>query len=904
MEPLLLNIKRDMPMPFFLDQTESLIADETLLGGKAKNLAWLKRFGFNVPAFIVVTTEAFHHYLEIATGRSYGDLMTALRLDPLAEASRIHAAILATSLPESLLLPLRDKLKSLPEGFLAIRSSVVGEDSQEASFAGQMETFLFMKTFEEIAQAVVQCFASAFADRAILYRTDRGLALESISAAVVCQIMIDSDVSGVLFTAHPNTGIRTHHLISAAWGLGEGIVSGECNTDEFVLAYENNAASIIERKLTDKDHAVRFDATRGRGTVTLEVERTLRMQACLSDEQIFELSRLSYAIALHQGSPQDLEFAIKDGVVFLLQTRPITSLPPALARDAVVWDNSNIQESYCGVTTPLTFSFASRTYRNVYENTAEVLGYSLQGKDGMDVVLRNLLGLIQGRVYYNINNWYQGLSAFPSFGSNKEDMERMMGLQDPVDFVVKTQLSGWQGLKAKFKAIRTLLGLLSRFARIKTQVEAFRVNFAEAYRTVDKQSLFLRDLSDLYRLTRTLESDVIKRWTTPIVNDFYVMMMNGKVHRKLKKLGIENPSLTLNNLLSGEAGIESTEPTKFLLGMCDRIRADARLLPLFASTPNSALMTAIQVNCPDFHKQCLQYIELYGDRTMGELKLESITLHQDTTFMFVCLRNFLQNDTLNLASLQRHELDLRHAEEKRIFKALKGPLAVLMLKRDLKRLRNAVKNRENMRLARTRLFGLYRAIYIEMGKQLALHKQLKDPRDIFYLTVEEIEQYFEGRAVGIKFHDLAQLRKSEFDGFEAHEPAHHFKTFGSPYLGNSFQYTGTLASASDGETLQGLGCYPGIVEGRVRLIFSPDDEISLQGQILCTVRTDPGWAPLFPSAAGIIVERGSSLSHSAVVARELGIPAIVNIPGLTKILKDGERIRMNGQTGLIERLDR
>ncbi len=891
-------------MQLLLDQSESQGVTEAIIGGKAKNLAWLVRHGFNVPPFVVVSTEGFRIFLEQATGRSFAEVMADLRVNPLIEAAKIRAAILKTPVPADIQNALKEKLKTFSGSFLAVRSSVVGEDSQEASFAGQMETFLFLKTHDEICKAIVDCFASAFMERAILYRTDRKLAFDHISAAVICQVMIDSEVSGVAFTAHPNRGSRKEHLISAAWGLGEGVVSGECNADEFIVSYAAAQPAIIERNLADKDQAVRFRSKEGFGTELVKVKDADREISCLNDAQILELSRVCYDVAYHHGSPQDIEFAFRGGKLYLLQTRPITMLPASMEGDAVVWDNSNIQESYCGVTTPLTFSFASRAYRNVYLNTAEIFGMSKNETAKLEPQMRNLLGLIRGRVYYNINNWYFGLTILPGFGSNKEDMERMMGLQDPVDFVQNKKLEGSAVWKERFSKIKVLATLLGRFFKIKTLVQEFRDHFAKHYKAVDKKKLFLMNLRELYQQTIILEDEVISNWTTPIVNDFYVMMMNGRVHRKLAGLKIENPSLTLNNLLSGEEGIESTEPTKFLLRMCDTLREDSELRKLFARTPNNALMAAVQVSFPKFYALCEEYVELYGDRTIGELKLESITLRQDTTFMFACLKNYLDNDKLTLASLQRHEMDLRRQEEEKIFGLLTTPWSKWAMKRDLTRLREAVKNRENMRLARTRLFGLYRLIYLEIGQQLALHKHLKDPRDIFYLTVEEIQQYFEGRSINVKIHELAQVRKAEFADYEGEDLPHHFKTYGSPYVGNTYEYSGNIAIAEDGETLRGLGCYPGIVEGKIRLIFSPEDEMSLHGLILCTVRTDPGWAPLFPSASGIIVERGSSLSHSAVVARELGIPAIVNIPGLTKILKDGERIRMNGQTGVIERLDR
>jgi pyruvate,water dikinase len=239
-----------------------------------------------------------------------------------------------------------------------------------------------------------------------------------------------------------------------------------------------------------------------------------------------------------------------------------------------------------------------------------------------------------------------------------------------------------------------------------------------------------------------------------------------------------------------------------------------------------------------------------------------------------------------------------------VIKKKLGSRALKKFNKDLSALRDAIRNRENMRLARTRMFGLYRDIYVEIGSQLAFYGQLNDARDVFYLTLEDIYAYKDGRAVQTQLQPLVDARKAEFESYEAEDLPHHFWTKGAVYCNNEFEYPHQNEDVDlNAEQLKGTGCYPGIVEKKIRLIFSPDDELNLDGQILCTVRTDPGWAPLFHTAGGFIVERGSTLSDCGVVERELGIAAIVGVPELTKILKDQETVRMNGVTGKIERLD-
>jgi pyruvate,water dikinase len=708
-----------------------------------------------------------------------------------------------------------------------------------------------------------------------------------------------------MFTAHPVTGSRRHALISAAWGVGEGIVAGICNTDEFSVGLFDDG---IDSKLADKDVAVVFAAGEGRGTCEVEITTAKRHAPALTHAQVLALRDIGRRIATLRGTPQDIEWTLRDGAFHILQTRPVTRLPaPTAPVDRrVVFDNSNIQESYCGVTTPLTFSFASRAYATVYEQTMRVLGVSEQQIQAHRDMLDNMLGLVRGRVYYNINNWYRGLLLLPGFRTNKADLERMMGLTDPVDLVQDREFSFAEKLARLPQVLRALFFLMRGFRRMPALVQEFRAMFDAAYRGVPRNELHTLTPGQLIEQARTLDREVLQRWTSPIVNDFYVMMMNGRVHRALVAAGFEQPAVLQNNLLSGEEGIESTEPTKFLLRLCAYVRTQPALRELVAQGDNATLLARVQVQDPAFHAQCLEYIERYGDRTMGELKLESVTLRQDPSFLFAVLKNYLTRDDLTPESLAANEARFRAQAEAEAFTTIRkqrGFFALRRFRRDLSRLRDSIRNRENMRLARTRLFGLYRDLFLEIGRQFAAEGLLEHSRDIFWISLDELYAWYDGRAVQTNLKALVSARREEYAGYEDNEPPHHFWTWGMVYHHNAYAYP-HAATATAGESgLSGTGCYPGIVEENVRLIFNPDDELALNGQILCTVRTDPGWAPLFPTAGGLLVERGSTLSHSAVVARELGIPAIVGIPGITTLLKDGERVRMDGATGRIERLE-
>ena len=750
-----------------------------------------------------------------------------------------------------------------------------------------------------MAQAIVQCWGSAYTSRSLIYRINAGLSLADIKMAVVVQQMVEGEISGVLFTANPSNGDRSQSLLTAAWGIGEGVVSGECDTDEYIWSLQKEEISC---RVADKDiKIVRHPIS---GVVKEEVPKAQRDIRCLNPAQVEQICREGNRIAKMMGTPQDIEWTLCNNVFYLLQSRPITALPTAKNRygSRVVWDNSNIQESYCGVTTPLTFSFASKAYATVYRQTMRVLGLPEQVVEAHRDMLDNMLGIIGGQVYYNINNWYKGLLLLPSFGQNKDDMEKMMGLEEPVDLVQDQVLTFWEKVCRLPRLFLTLLNLIFRFFCLKKDVANFLAHFQQIYSRIDRKSLKEKTYSQLLETIQMLDQELLQKWHTPIVNDFYVMMMVGKLRRQVEKSDLPEPEAITIRLLSGGEGIESTEPTRVLMRMAALARSDEHLHNTLKQGEPLQVLETISTHFPRFMKNIDDYIEKYGDRTMGELKLETVSLRQDPGFVIKILRNFLDRPDLDpdkLAQKEKGEQQKALVKVKRALSFFQG----MGLQKNLKRARQAVKNRENMRLARTRMFGLYRDIYLALGAILHRAGRLQQQRDIFYLTIDEIKTYGQGRSVSANLQETALMRRAEYLAYQKMELPNHFETLGPVYHGNDFKNHKESEIDTSLETLKGTGCYPGQVKEQVRLLFNADQDLNLDGKILTTLRTDPGWAPLFPSAGGILVERGSTLSHSAVLARELGIPAIVGIKGLTKIVQDGEKVRIDGEKGIIQRLE-
>ena len=808
------------------------------VGGKAANLIRLRDMGFRVPPFeVVIGSSEFLGVLGVP--RSGRNLPEELRGTPRT--------------PEELLV--------------AVRSSAVGEDAAGLSFAGIHESLLFVHE-HELRDAIARVRASATNERAVAYRAQHGIAMDDKPMPVVVQQMIDARVSGVVFTANPTTNDVHELLISAVFGLGEGLVSEGFDADTFVVQKRDLS---IETSIADKPERIVFDKRHGTGTTRERVEDP--RARTLTDEQIRELAKTSIAIENAFGRPQDIEFAFADDGLYILQARPITTIDeygPA-AGNRILWDNSNIVESFSGVTSPMTFSVIRRAYAIVYRQFAEVMGISAEVIAEHEQVFGNMLGLLRGQVFYNLLNWYALVRLFPGYEQNRAFMEQMMGVREAVTDAAPVRAN-------KLALIPVAARMLRNFAGIDKQVAEFERNFKthyERWSRIDYDALKPHELMQLYL---EFEERVLRSWRAPIINDFFVMIFYGVLKKMLGDTSLQN------DLLAGEGGIESAEPARLLLQLAEIARPNASLCEAIASND----LARVRREHPDFAKELDRYLELYGFRCMNELKLEEHSLRDRPELLLTYLRNYLSAE-----ARPSNEQQIRANAEKRAFASMRSPFKRALFRFVLKRARKGVRNRENMRFARTRIFGLVREVVRAFGRRLHEEQLLDSPDDVFYLGLDELWDYVKGTALTTDLRGLAALRKKEFDTYRANPRIdERFETHGMAYHRNAFRARRAAALSTDG--IHGVPCSPGIVTGPVKVLTAPD---RLDGEILVAERTDPGWVPLYPSISGLLIERGSILSHSAIVAREMGIPTIVGIRGLTALVKSGDVVTMDGSTG-------
>ena len=882
------------------------------VGGKAAGLFTIVAAGLGTADFFVVPAAAHRrHMRDPAVAAALGTLALELEdcADPAAVAATrsrdLHDAVRGAALDATLAERLRAGARELGAGPYAVRSSMVGEDSARHSFAGQLATVLQCPTPEDVTAAVPACWASAYSGHALAYAVRNGFTIASLAVAVVVQRMVAPEVAGVLFSADPVTGRRDRCRVAAAYGLGEGVVSGTGAADEYVF---DPASGRVEATVAHK--ATRIVGSADGGVGVTDVPAGLRDVACLDDAAVARLCRAGLELAAAVGKPLDVEWAIAGGETVFLQARPITSRLAAGGGGPapLVWDNSNIQESFCGVTTPLTFSFASYAYETVFVQTCKVAGLSDAQLDAARPLFANLIGFVDGRVYYNLASWYASMRLLPSFGLTKENFERAVGVTDPVDFVEDEVLGTGEKLARVPRLGANAALVVPAFARLRRDIAAFHARFDATSAGIDRDGLADLGYAELFSVFDTIDAEISQRWTAPIINDFVVQLTCGAVERTVESRFGDESAPIVAGLFSANDGIESIEPTVVLFEVADAVRADPEAVAALGRGAASAGLAALRDLRPGVAATLDGWLARYGDRCMGELKLETVSLRQDPSFLAEVLRGYVAREDLDATAYRTRER-AHYDDAVAALQAELGPARWAVTRRVLARAREAVRDRESMRLTRTRMFGLCRDVFTAMGARLCEAGRIDAARDVFWLSLDELRAHNDGRAVTTDLAALVALRKGEYDRYRHADAPNRFETGRPPYDTRSLPRDDAIPAAGTGDGsaaagLDGIACYPGVVEAEVRVVSGPDDVAGLSGRILVAVRTDPGWTPLFPTASGILVERGSSLSHSAVVARELAIPAIVGIDGLTAAVRDGDRVRMDGGRGTVEILAR
>lgn len=858
-------------------------------GGKARSLAKLIRKGFSVPDGVAIAASLSTRFAE-------GVLPPEDRIERLLDAVAPEAARLLSivqtletaELLEEIEAPLRiayEMVRPMAPSGMAVRSSSTVEDEQDASAAGVLVTVLGVEDFEAFARAVKRCWASAYAPRSIAYLRAQPRK-RTPSIGVVVQGMVRSEVSGVAFTRHPLTGDDAEVVIESTYGLGAGVVEGSGATD--LVRIDKRTRALRDQVIGEKRSMTVLGAD---GVRTVDVIDELRHAPSLDAARAVEVAELAMRLEKELSFPVDLEFAFANEKLHLLQARPITVARRGLSRahkrssadrSRFVWSNINVGESLPGVATPFTWSVLSAFSELGFRRAFGALGCTVPDD-------AELVGEFRGRIYLNMSEFMRVLSQVPFMDP------RIIVALGGGDFASRIEMPEVREGRASFIARLpiTATRFLAESATLDARIETFGRAFDEErarlasidLRLLSAQALD-RTLLDVEHLLDELGAVMLTAYgsllASVVLLDGWLRLLVGSEADKLER-----------DLITGLAAVESAAPGLALGRLAASALQDAPAATYLRSTEPALLSLDAMPDGPT-RQGLVTLIRRYGHRGFREAEIAEPRWGEDPRILLRTIRDYvLAGDSVGqLAQRQRRIAEARLGAERRLTTLV--PLPLRPLARALvKRVQRLVAMREKLRSDTISVLGAYRTVVLEVSRRIVSRDPSVGPDAGFFLTLDEVHAYLEGRLGRIAETVAGRRARHRRDARLAEPP--------STFVGHPPDEAGPAPAGAD---LHGLPASSGIAEGVVRVLRTAADTERLErGAILVVPSADVGWSPLFLLASAVVTDLGGPLSHAAIVMRELGVPAVVNVTDATRTLRDGERVFVDGDAGLVRRLD-
>jgi rifampicin phosphotransferase len=836
--------------------------DVAVLGGKGASLVRLTEAGFNVPDGFCLTTDAYAAFL---SANGLAPVITELtrRLDhrDVAAAERVSGIITtgfeAGDLPSSVVNQLREGYAALGYGRVAVRSSATAEDLPSGSFAGQQASFLDIGDTTALVDAVRRCWASAWSGRALVYRARQGTAAD-VAVAVVVQRMVNAQASGVMFTVDPVSGLDSAITINSAWGLGEALVGGEVTPDTVVV---DRRTGRVSKQRTGAKNVMTVRSTGGTGLAP--VPEKLRHRPSLGKAQALRLARLGRRIEAVFQQPVDVEWCRSDTELFILQARPVTTGRRAdpwndSYRGDFLWTNTNVGEAIPDVMTPATWSMV-QVFLNDAMATASIPPYVGYGRIG-------------GHIYLNLSVM-KTLSGI--VGVNEESFraltEEVFG-HLPDDVEIPPVPASWA--KVMRSVVPVALHVLS-----------------EAHRDVRKLDDYLATHPALCLRRRREIAEVDDPET---LADLWTSTLEPEFHRVSKMLSAATRS-------SGASFVTTRKRLEEMVGPAG---ANAVIAGLGGGRDQLASLDLLKgldqldagrIDEAGFNQQ-------YGHRGPHEFEISRPRSGEDPVWLADQRAQRSPAVAAELALKQEKQAQIRELAWIRLDHRF--PLQAWLVRRQVRQWGRIARNREHARSEVIRYFWVLRAFALRAGELTGLGE------DIFFLELGEILEALTGDVLD---RDEITRRRRVHAGYAALPPlpglirGRFDPAAWAADPANRVDPRGTAAApaASDADdaaaTVTGFSGSAGVVEGTARVILTAADGARLQpGEVLVTNVTNVGWTPLFPRAAAVVTDVGAPLSHAAIVARELGIPAVVGCGTATGVIRDGDRVRVDGSAGVVQ----
>jgi len=860
-----------------IDRTKLMLA-----GGKGANLGELSGIeGIQVPAGFCVTTEAYKkitgHHQEL---NSLLDELMHCKVEERRKINDLSAKIRKTieriPIPTDIAEEIAGRLTRLGEKeAYAVRSSATAEDLPTASFAGQQDTYLNISGKEAILQHISQCWASLFTERAVIYRLQNGFDHRKVQLSVIIQKMVFPQVAGILFTADPVTANRKVISVDASYGLGEAMDSGLVNPD----TYKVRDGKIIDKRISTKKLAIY--ALKEGGTKEQEIEPERQDRQALKDEQILQLERMGRKIGEHFGSPQDIEWCLVDNTFYIVQSRPITTLYPI--------PRANDQENHV---------YVSVGHNQMMSDAMKPLGLSF-----FLLTTSAPMRIAGGRLYIDITP----LLASPA--SRKTLINDSLGKSDPLikdalitiiergDFIkalpddTKEAGAGNSNKAGPHANYQTLNDY-------DPAIVADLINGSQTSIAALKQTIQTRSGSDLFDF---ILEDIQQSKKNSLDSQSFAVIVTGMnasswINENMNRwLGEKNAADTLSqsvpNNITSEMGLQ-------LMDVADVIRPYPEIIHYLQHTKDDHFLDELVKfdGGKEARNAIDAYLDKYGMRCAGEIDITRARWSEKPTALLPVILSNIKNFEPH-AGHRKFEQGRQEALEKekellaRLASLPDGEKKVKETKRMIGLVRNLIGYREYPKYGIVNRYFAYKQALLKEAKQLVQAGVLHEKEDIYYLSFEELREVVRTNKLD---YQVIHQRKDEYKIYEKLTPPRVITSDGEIISG---KYKREHLPA---EAIAGLAVSSGVIEGRARVLLNMEDADLEEGDILVTSFTDPSWTPLFVSIKGLVTEVGGLMTHGAVIAREYGLPAVVGVEHATRLIKDGQRIRVNGTDGYVE----
>ncbi|HFO0457524.1 MULTISPECIES: phosphoenolpyruvate synthase [Bacillus cereus group] len=863
---------------FVLDFQEIEKGQLSLVGGKGLNLGELSNIqGIQVPEGFCVTTVGYEKAIEQNEElQTLLQQLTKLKLEDRAQigemSKEIREVIMAVQIPTDVVEAVTQYLSRFGnEHAYAVRSSATAEDLPYASFAGQQDTYLNIIGKEAILQHVRKCWASLFTERAVMYRMQNGFEHNQVSICVVVQKMVFPEASGILFTADPITSSRKILSIDASFGLGEALVSGLVSADN----YKVKEGEIVDKVISTKKVAIY--ALKEGGTETKQINSAQQKIQTLSERQILQLAQIGRQIEAYFGCPQDIEWCLARNTFYIVQSRPITTLYPIPEEndgENHVYISVGHQQMMTDAMKPLGLSFfllttnapmrkaGGRLFVDATQQLASPASrdYLINTLGKSDPLVRDALTTIIERDNF--------ITLLPDEETEKSASKSKppVSLQPEIenDPAIVTELI--KNSEASLEELKENMQLKSG---------------------VDVLDFILEDIQQLKKVLFNPQSIAV-----------IMAGMNAStwINEKMEQwLGEKNAADTLSqsvqNNITSEMGLA-------LMEVADVIRPYEEVIAYLQHVENDSFLDElVQFKDGEKAREAIDaFLNKYGMRCSGEIDITKTRWSEKPTTIIPMILNNVRDFEYG-ASKRKFEEGLQEALKKeeelvdRLQQLPDGKQKVEETKRMICNIRNFIGYREYPKYGMINRYFIYKQALLKEAEQLVQSGVIHEVDDIYYLTFEELHEVVRTKKLN---YELIHKQKNDYKLYEKLTPPRIMTSDGEIITG---KYKRENLPA---DVIAGLPVSSGVVEGRARVILNMEEANLEEGDILVTAFTDPGWTPLFVSIKGLVTEVGGLMTHGAVIAREYGLPAVVGVENATKLIKDGQRIRVHGTEGYIE----